>query len=71
VSSAEGLPVFVTVLHSMSATGATSSWVQVQLEWAKRLAAVEAEGWRLDQWTVSRDSKGLPEAFPVFRRVES
>lgn len=65
----EGLPVFVTALHSSSAAGATSGNLQVRLEWASRVAAIEAEGWRLEQWTVDHDPKGLPVAFPVFRRL--
>lgn len=65
----EGLPVFVTVLHSMSAAGATSGHLQVRAEWSRRVAAIEAEGWRLDQWAVDHDGKGNPVAYPVFRRA--
>jgi hypothetical protein len=63
----DGLPVFVTVLHSLAV--ATSGDLQVRLEWGRRIAAIEAEGWRLEQWSVDRDAKGNPEAFPVFRRL--
>jgi hypothetical protein len=37
--------------------------------WAEMVEAVEAQGWRLDQWSVAIDNKGRPEAYPLFRRV--
>lgn len=37
--------------------------------WAEWIEAVEDLGWRLDTWTVSKDEKGRPEAYPLFRRV--
>lgn len=38
-------------------------------DWGEMIAAVEAVGWRLDQWAVGLDSKGRPEAYPLFRRA--
>lgn len=61
-------PVFVTVLHS-GAMGATDGDLQVRLEWGKRIASVEAEGFRLDQFSVMPDAKGRPSAYVVFRRL--
>jgi hypothetical protein len=68
-----GLPVFITVLHSLTTTGVFGGpnvgSLPVRLEWAKRVAAIEAEGWRLEQWAVDHDAKGNPNAYPVFRRA--
>lgn len=36
--------------------------------WAEQIEAIEAEGWHLEHWTVSRDGKDAPQAFPLFRR---
>ncbi len=38
-------------------------------DWALMIAAVEGEGWRLDQWTVAADNKGKAQAYPLFRRA--
>ncbi len=38
-------------------------------DWAAMVDAVEAEGWRLVEWSVSHDKGGKPEAFPLFRRA--
>lgn len=61
-------PVFVTVLHS-AAMGATDGDLQVRLEWGKRIAGVEREGFRLEQFSVMPDAKGRPSAYVVFRRL--
>ena len=60
--------VFVTVLHSMSAGGATDGALQVRLEWGKRIGEVEEQGWRLEHWAVEHDERGRPCGYPVFRR---
>lgn len=74
-AAADGMPVFITVLHSQTvsggfggASGSAVGATQVRAEWARRVAAIEAEGWRLDQWAIDHDQKGNPTAFPVFRR---
>jgi hypothetical protein len=36
--------------------------------WGESLQAIEAAGWVLDRWSVSSDSGGGLNAFPVFRR---
>lgn len=33
--------------------------------------AVEAEGWRLDQWAIAADSGGAACGYPVFRRADA
>jgi hypothetical protein len=38
-------------------------------DWSLMIQAVEAEGWRLDQWTVAADNKGRAQAYPLFRRA--
>lgn len=37
-------------------------------DWAVMIDAVEAEGWVLSSWSVAMDTKGRPQAYPVFRR---
>jgi hypothetical protein len=63
----DGLPVFITVLSSGTLSGAGG--IEVRLQWAQDVAAIEAEGWRLEHWTVDLDGKGQPQGFPVFRRA--
>lgn len=36
--------------------------------WGESLQAIEAVGWALDKWSVSSDTGGGLNAFPVFRR---
>lgn len=36
--------------------------------WAEMIASVEDLGWRLDQFSVTTDSKDRPEAYLLFRR---
>lgn len=38
-------------------------------DWAAMVAEVESVGWSLVHWSVATDSKGRPEAYPVFRRA--
>lgn len=38
-------------------------------DWAAMVDAVEAEGWKMVEWSVAHDAKGRPEAYPVFRVV--
>ena len=37
-------------------------------DWSHQIQAVEAEGWAMCDWSVAMDTKGRPEAYPVFRR---
>jgi hypothetical protein len=32
------------------------------------IEAIEGAGWTLVDWAVAHDSKGRPEAYPLFRR---
>ncbi|WP_433225625.1 hypothetical protein [Actinomadura formosensis] len=34
--------------------------------WAEQIEAIEDAGWELTSWTVAHDSKGRPEAYPLF-----
>ena len=62
----EGRTVFAPKLntpvsqHSMSGSVAG---------WAEMIEAVESAGWRLTDWSVAMDTKGRPEAYPLFRRA--
>jgi hypothetical protein len=38
-------------------------------DWAVMVSEVESVGWVLAHWSVAMDSKGRPEAYPVFRRA--
>lgn len=37
--------------------------------WAEMIESVESEGWVLTEWSVGLDSKGRPQAYPLFRRA--
>lgn len=61
----EGRSVFVAKLNT--------PWTQHGLSgsiagWAEMIEAVESCGWVLAEWSVAHDSKGRPEAYPLFRR---
>ncbi|WP_295701133.1 hypothetical protein [Lapillicoccus sp.] len=36
--------------------------------WGESVSAVESVGWRLAEWTVTTDTSGHFNAFPLFRR---
>ncbi|WBQ03832.1 hypothetical protein [Kribbella sp. CA-293567] len=62
----EGRPIFAAMLNSPATHGGISSEVE---DWSQMIAAVEAEGWFLANWTAASDNKGKPQAYPVFRRT--
>lgn len=67
----EGRSVFAPMLNtpvSQSASFALSGSVS---GWAEMIEAVESHGWVLTQWSVATDSKGRPQAYPLFRRTAS
>lgn len=35
-------------------------------DWAIMIEAIEAEGWQLTHWAIGMDTKGRPQAYPVF-----
>lgn len=37
--------------------------------WSEAIDEIESRGWVLAEWSVSADSKGRPQAFPLFRRA--
>lgn len=37
-------------------------------DWSAMVQEVESVGWALTHWSVAMDTKGRPEAYPVFRR---
>jgi hypothetical protein len=63
---AEGRSVFVPLLNTPTATSGMSGSIS---GWAEMIEAVESAGWRLDQWSVSTDTNGRPQAYPLFRRA--
>lgn len=58
-------PAFMQMLN----TGMTQSGLSGSVSgWAEMIEGIEAAGWALDQWSVSTDTKGRPQAYPLFRR---
>lgn len=37
-------------------------------DWSQMIQGIVSAGWDLQQWAVGQDSKGRPEAYPVFMR---
>lgn len=63
-----GGEVFVAVLNEPKTR---VGWTGEVKDWTAAVAAVEAQGWRLEHWTTTTDPKGQPQAYPVFRRTEA
>ena len=61
-----GQTVFAVMLNSPATHPGLSGEIP---DWSLMVTAIEAEGWRLEQWTASVDSKGRPQAYPLFRRA--
>lgn len=61
----EGRMVFTPMLNTPASQHTMSGSVA---GWAEMIEAVEAKGWRLEQWSVSLDAKSRPQAYPLFRR---
>jgi hypothetical protein len=64
----DGKSVFAALLNSPATHSTMSGEIG---DWSLMVAAVEAEGWVLSHWTTSVDTKGRPQAYPLFRRVEA
>ena len=62
----EGRTVFAPKLNTPASQHGLSGAIS---GWAEMIEGVEAEGWRLDHWSVAMDAKGRPEAYPLFRRA--
>lgn len=60
-----GQRVFAAMLNSPATMADLSGEVP---GWGDMIDAVEASGWKLDQWAVGSDHKGRPQAYPLFRR---
>jgi|tagenome__1003787_1003787.scaffolds.fasta_scaffold14879705_1 hypothetical protein len=60
----EGRSVFAPMLNTPMTQSSLSGSVS---GWAEMIEAVEREGWQLTHWSVSTDSKGRPQAYPLFR----
>jgi hypothetical protein len=58
--------VFVPKLNTPATASGLSGAVP---GWAEMIESIEAAGWRLDQWAVAEDTKGRPQAYPLFRRA--
>lgn len=39
------------------------------VDWGLMIEGIESVGWTMQQWSVSSDNKGRPEAYPLFRRA--
>ena len=62
----EGDPVFTPKLNTPMSQHGMSGAIK---DWPAMIAGIESAGWQMAQWTVCVDAKGLPEAYPLFRRV--
>lgn len=60
-----GQAVFATLMNSPSSHHGMSGEIN---DWSLMIQAIEAEGWRLSEWSVGADTKGRPQAYPLFRR---
>lgn len=61
-----GMRVFAARLNTPALTWGVSGSIK---GWAEMIESIEAEGWVLQQWAAAVDSKGNPEAYPLFRRA--
>jgi hypothetical protein len=60
----EGRTVFAPKLNTpMTQSGLSGSIAG----WAEMIEGIESAGWRMTDWSVAVDSKGRPEAYPLFR----
>ncbi len=65
----EGRTVYVAMLN-VPLTQSSSAMPSGSVSgWAEMIETVEAEGWRLDMWTVVQDKKDRPQAYPLFRLI--
>jgi hypothetical protein len=64
-----GQPVFVARLKLGGVWGGVPEGALPA--WGESVYTVEAAGWVLDKWTVTTDTSGGFNAFPVFRRREA
>lgn len=59
-----GQPIFTPVLtvpqRQVQAAGTTEIW--------REIAAIEAVGWKLDQWSIAPNMNNAVVAMPIFRR---
>jgi hypothetical protein len=65
-AAAEGRSVFVAAI----AVGAPYQSSRALPACGDLVAAIEAEGWRLEQWTVGQDALVGVQLYPLFRRVD-
>lgn len=61
-----GHMVFAPMLNTPAMNSGLSGAVG---DWAEMIEAVEAVGWRLTNWAIGSDTRGRPQAYPLFRRV--
>ena len=62
---ANGQVVFAVMLNNPAFNMGFSGEIP---DWSAMIEAVESQGWALYHWAGSTDSKGNPQAYPVFRR---
>ncbi len=61
----EGRTVFAPMLNTPMSQHTMSGSVA---GWAEMVESIEEQGWQLQQWAVAMDTKGRPQAYPLFRR---
>jgi hypothetical protein len=60
----EGRSVFAPKLNTPMTQSSMSGSIA---GWAEMIEGIESAGWRMTEWSVAVDSKGRPEAYPLFR----
>lgn len=65
----QGRTVFAPMLNSPMSQSASFTVSGSVSGWAEMIEAIEAHGWVLTQWSVAADTKGRPQAYPLFRRA--
>ena len=62
-----GQVVFAAMLNTPATQHTMSGEIN---DWSLMIGAVEAEGWFLSHWATAADTKGRPQAYPLFRRAQ-
>lgn len=65
-AAADGRMVFTPMLNSPALHGGLSGNIA---DWSLMIEAIESAGWVMQHWAIGQDSKGRPQAYPLFRRA--
>lgn len=68
-AASEGRAIFTPELNAPAMNGSGGGIMLAVDGWGEAVEAIEAEGWRLEHWTVDSDKGVRPRAYPLFRRA--